>query len=155
MSNQPKDLDRGVEMYLKFHQLEPKNVGQLSISKIPSSVKCVGKMVNTKYASKKWEGVTNFYTHDHDSGVKIYFPGSGAHTPSFITNATTLVKLGRCISLEYVNHRGDECYAEGNAGTELYCIPSGKALVVVQDKRKIEAIIYGGKLTVEARGICG
>jgi hypothetical protein len=38
---------------------------------------------------------------------------------------------------------------------ELYCIPSGKVLLVVQDKRQLLAAIWGGALGVFARGIDG
>jgi len=38
---------------------------------------------------------------------------------------------------------------------ELYTIPAGTALLVVEDKRHVAAIIWGGALGVECRGIVG
>jgi hypothetical protein len=50
--NKPVDLDRGVEMFMKFHGLDPKHIGSMHVAALPSYAKRGGRMVNTKYASK-------------------------------------------------------------------------------------------------------
>jgi hypothetical protein len=157
--NEPRDISAGLKKYLEFHDMEPKTTGPLSMSKLPETVYYVGKMKWTAYASKKWEGKSNNYIHDHDEGVRIYMPQAASggvravRLPQWLARVRTFVKLGRCIGLGFINHRGDECESQGDSGSELYCTPNGRALLVVQDKRRLEAIVWGGKLDVQAVGI--
>jgi hypothetical protein len=74
--------------------------------------------------------------------------------PAFIRDADSLVLLGDCLGFTYENEYGEAIEASAtNPLPELYTIPSGRALVVVQSKRTVLALLWGGKLGVEARGI--
>lgn len=157
-SDEPRDLSAGVRKYVEFNDADPKTTGPLSLRQLPEAVYYVGKMKWTAYASKKWEGKSNNYVHDHDDGVKLYMTKASAgvravHLPEWLVRVKTFVKLGRCIGLGFIDPAGVEAESQGDGGSELYCTPNGRALLVIQDKRRLEAIIWGGKLDVQARGI--
>jgi hypothetical protein len=154
----PSDLSSGVKKYLEFHALEAKDVGPLQLRALPERIYYAGKMKQTLYASAKWGNGTHSYYHDHEAHVKVYVPQRTAGTtarviPWRIAKVTTFVKLGRAIGLVYTDAATDEDMELGGPGIELYCIPSGKALLLIQEKRTLVAMIWGGKLAVEARGI--
>jgi hypothetical protein len=66
-----------------------------------------------------------------------------------------LTLLGQCLGFAYYDPESDqEIEAKVTQPfPELYSIPSGKALLVIQSKRTVLALIWGGRLGVEARGI--
>lgn len=155
-----------VRMYRDFHQYEPKKIGAFSSSFfIPGSVCLAGTAVNVMYRSGKKDPSTLVkpkrpidYIHDHDAGVKVYRTdqscgGPFHRVPEYIRKAQELVLLGECLGFVYDD--GQDCIEASptNPYPELYTIPSGKALLVVQSKKKVLALIWGGRLGVEARGI--
>jgi hypothetical protein len=156
----------GVRKYVEFHQLEPRKVGRFPATfEIPAEVKLGGTAKQVLYRSDKLnpttgadEGVIDYF-HDHKDGVRIYrtdahFGGQARRVPNWIRNVKALVRLGDCLGFTYADEDGYEVRAKGKKPyPELYCIPSGKALLVVQGKRRVLAIIWGGRLGVEARGI--
>ena len=76
--------------------------------------------------------------------------------PARIRNAETLTALGLCcLGFSYDSGDGVVEAKVTKPYPELYTIPSGHALIVVQAKRKVLALIWGGKLRVERRGIVG
>jgi hypothetical protein len=154
-------------MYRGFHQKEPKKIGDFHPDLvIPAECICVGDAIHVLYQSDKLnpttgedEGVID-YIHKHDRGVKIYRCDRGAQgelvtVPSWIRNATELEWLGDCNGFAYKSVvTGKKCEAEGTSPLpELYTTPSGKCLLVIQGKRRLLALIWGGKLGVEPRGI--
>lgn len=155
----------GVRKYVEFHQFEPKKIGKFPSSfRIPSEAKLAGDAVNVLYRSDKLnpttgadEGVID-YIHDHDAGVRLYrcdrsFDGPLRRVPKWIRETPALTRLGDCLGFAYAID-GEEVEAKAKKPhPELYTIPSGKALLVVQSKRTVIAIIWGGRLGVEARGI--
>lgn len=155
--NLPHDLDEGVWKFLKFHQLDPREVGTFSPAmRIPERVGCGGKMEWIAYRSTKWENRSHNYIHEHGGGVHIYGGGGTLRTPQFICKVQTLVRLGHCLELGFCNEEGESVEMKTTRPQpELYCIPSGKALLIVDGKRRIEALIWGGGLHVTERGIVG
>lgn len=157
----PSDFSRGVKRYLEFHQLEPKHVGQISIT-IPDQAWKVGKATHVAYRSDKWEGKNHDYWHDHDGGCSTYrldddsYDGRICKVPGWLSSTSTIVLLGECLGFSYTDFEGVEI--EGKTSKpypELYCTPNGKALLVVTHKRTIHVMVWGGSLSVTERGIVG
>lgn len=157
-------MTKAITKYRQFHQHEPRRTGSFTSSlAIPETALCIGAAKNVLYRSDKLnpetledEGWID-YIHKHDAGVKIYVCGRApanvdgeiCRIPQWIQNQRDLVWLGDCIGFEATGYK-----AKG-AGTlpELYTTPSGKALLVIQSKRTLLALIFGGRLGVEPRGI--
>lgn len=160
-------MSNAIKKYIEFHQHEPKKVAFAAALNIPDRVICVGAAKNVLYRSDKLNPGTGEdegeldYIHDHSRGVHVYRCDRGAvgvevAVPAFLRNVRDIIKLGECLGFEYANDDGDIVQVQGNTTgglPELYTIPSGKALLVVQSKRTILTMIWGGKLGVERRGI--
>lgn len=161
------ERDRAIAIYEGFHRFAPHEVGEFHGSfKIPSRVNRQGPAVDVLYRSDKVDPETLKkprkpidYIHEHDSkGVHTYLPrgpGEVVEVPDWIRNATALSKLGVCLGFKF---KRDGKVVEGKGKRpypELYCTANGKALIIVQDKRDVIAIVWGGKLDVEPRGIVG
>jgi hypothetical protein len=159
---------QAIRMFRRFHSRDWRGEGDFHPELvIPDEVVCAGPAVNVAYRSDKLnptdgqdEGVIE-YIHEHEAGVHIYMPcrhfrqkGACTKVPAWIRNVTELTCLGQCLGFAYRNDDGRECKATGTQPLpDLYTIPSGKALLVVQSKRRLLAMIWGGKLGVERRGI--
>lgn len=163
-------LNRAIDKYIEFHQYEPKRIGQFSRNFfIPPEIVCVGDAVHVMYRSGKKDPETLIkpprprnYIHDHKPGVKLYRTdrsAEGVHkkVPNYILNSEALYLLGECLGFCYEDYDGEVVDAEcKNPKPELYAVPPhGKALIVIQNKSKVLAMMWGGKLIVEARGIVG
>ncbi len=158
---------KALEMYRAFHQFDARKVGTFRRGfKIPDRAVYVGTAVHVLYRSDKTDPETGLlpkkpvdYIHEHDKGVKVYRcdmrGGVLTDVPAWITEVDALVKLGD--SLGYAYDDGDpegEIHGEARPPyPELYCTPNGKALLIIQDKAKVLALIWGGRLGVEPRGI--
>ena len=158
---------KAVGLYEEFHRFPPKKIGAFAPGfKIPSRVVCAGRAVDVLYRSGKVDPSTLQkpskpidYIHEHDDGVHLYMPrsrwvGREVATPAYVRDVQELVLLGQCLGFSFDDEVGE--YVEGKVQRpypELYAIPSGRALLVVQDKRVVEALVWGGRLGVEARGI--
>jgi hypothetical protein len=140
------------KLYETFSDFEPKSVAASPMN-MPKTAVLVGKMIAVMYASDKWEKKVNYYKHEHEAGVNIYHPGGGTAVPGHIANAEALTKLGRCIGATFIED-GEEVNVTF-PGCNLYATPSGRGLVIVHNMRRVEALIWGGKLRVEAEGIKG
>lgn len=169
-SESPDEREAAVERYKTFHRYDPKDVGEFPASfAIPAKMKCAGPAKWTTYRSGKVDPATLKlpkrpvnYIHEHDAGVHVYVPvddddfdGKTVTVPREFREVGALTKLGE--SLGYcVKVDDDELEAESVAPLpELYCSSDGKCLYVVQDKREVLAMIWGGALGVFARGIDG
>jgi hypothetical protein len=154
-------------MYESFQGHEPRKVGAFSKTfRIPARAVLAGPAFNVMYRSDKNDPSTGKpvrapidYIHDHEDGVHVYrcdraIGGLDTAVPSFIRDVDSLVLLGDCLGFTYEDEHGDAIEAAPTRPLpELYTIPSGRALVVVQSKRTVLALIWGGRLGVEARGI--
>lgn len=164
---------KAISMFRRFHTREWRGEGDFHRDlEIPDVVVQLGPAINVLYSSDKLnptdgqdEGWID-YIHEHSSGVHAYRPARGAAdrdartlgheklVPTWIRKVDQLTWLGKCLGFAYRDENRRKCEAKGtNPLPELYTIPSGKALLVIQGKRSILAIIWGGKLGVERRGI--
>lgn len=159
----PEGASKAVDMFQVFHKKDPTDVGEFHASfAIPSRVRLTGNAACIMYRSSKVDPETLKqprkpidYIHEFGKGVCLYTPGGSADqkVPDEIVASTALTLLGECLGWE-VMHDGKKREAEGVPPLpELYCTPSGRALLVIQDKREILAIFWGGQLGVEGRGI--
>lgn len=160
------DRDDAISKYKEFTRYDPDKVGDFPASfAIPRRVHCMGDAKWVTYRSDKVDPETLKaprdpvdYIHEHDPGVKVYVCRGelDTDTPDFLVDCTALVLLGACTGFGFVYKSGAESEAVGERPyPELYTIPSGKALLVVQSKKEILAIMWGGDLGVEGRGIVG
>ena len=155
-----------IRKYVAFHQKDPRKVGAFQPGcVIPEAVICVGHAEDVLYRSDKLNPTTGEdegwidYIHDHKRGVNVCLtdlgsPGERRPVPAFIRNVRELYWLGDCLGFSFRSSDGELIKAEGTEPLpELYAIPSGKALLVIQSKRRVLAIIWGGALGIEPRGI--
>ena len=161
-------LSRAEKLYETFHSFEARDVGNFARGfRIPRKAYDVGDAKVMYYSSDKLnpttgedEGTVQYY-HDHKKGVRMCLVdddrgGDPVKVPKYIWGTQALVKLGDCDGFDYEDHDGKLCSAKSTGRKpEWYCIPSGKALLVIQDKRDVIAIAWGGKLRVEWRGVVG
>jgi hypothetical protein len=162
--NAPKPA---ASMYKAFHRFEPRKVGEFERSfAIPSHAKKQGRSINVMYRSDKTDPETLKrprkpvdYIHDHDPGVCTYLlEGAGARTevPAWIREIDALVLLGGCLGFTFENPDGETIEGTGTGKLpELYTTTNGKTLLVIENKRTLVALMWGGKLRVEPRGIVG
>ena len=154
--------------YVEFHSQQPVKIGEFHKTfKIPQSARIAGDAVNVLYSSDKLNPETGKdegwidYIHDHKEGVAVYrtdahFSGRTRKVPKWIWGVDELTWLGHCLGFAYNDESGKEVQAQADAPLpELFTIPSGRALIVVQSKSHVLAMIWGGKLGVERRGIVG
>lgn len=165
--NPTDDLKRAaVGKYKEFWAMEPTKIGDFPSSfKIPARARDLGKSVHVLYDSLKKDPETLkkpkkpvSYIHEHDAGVHTYACDGQADTdvPDFIKGAQALVLLGQCVGFAYKDDEGDVREAQATEPLpDLYCTPDGRALLVIQSRRKVLAMTWGGALGVEARGIVG
>ena len=159
-------MKKASELYTGFHKFNPRDVGGFPSSfTIPDEAVFVGGGVDVMYRSDKLEPITHVdegvidYIHEHKKGVKVYRTDTKAdgpvrRVPKWIWGCKQLVCLGESLGFTYRDHDGFEIEA-GVAPPlpELYATPNGKALLIIERKRKVVALIWGGKLGVEPRGI--
>lgn len=159
---------KAAAMFARFHTRDWRAEGTFHPSMvIPGELRCLGDVLNTDYQSDKLHPGTGEdegwidYTHKHDGGVKIYAPVGARHpgdvdvvrTPAAVARVDQMTWLGKYLGGSYraggrvLEVRGTEPLPE------LFAAPSGKALYVVQGKRSLLFVIWGGRLAVEHRGI--
>jgi hypothetical protein len=159
---------RAERKYIEFHTTEPNSIGRFNVDmKIPSTAKLAGTAVNVLYSSDKLNPTTGEdegwidYIHDHKGGVRVFrtdahYSGPTRRVPNWIASQTELTWLGYCLGFSYRDEDGYLVKADATEPLpELYTTPNGRALLVIQGKRRVVAIIWGGKLGVERRGIVG
>lgn len=160
------DRREAIAMYKRFQRLEPKNLGEFAGSmRIPDKVHLLGKAEWVTYRSGKVDPETLKkprktvdYIHEHDAGVRSFCAdgdGELVDVPRSIREITALCLLGDLLGFGWKDDEGEHEAKATSPRPELYTIPSGKALVVVQDKKEILAMMWGGGLGVEGRGIVG
>jgi hypothetical protein len=163
-------------LYEHFHKYGPKSRTRAPSSfRIPTSMYLAGKGEYVLYSSPKFDPITYAkpdgplnYIHEHDSrGVNVYLRdnqegGPSKKVPRAIANAQELTCLGRCIGFAY-DSGGEEVLVECDPKiVEWYAVPNpssqypkGHALLAIESKRRVLAMVWGGKLRVEPRGIVG
>ena len=161
-----EDDQAAVEKYLEFHRYDAKHLDTVDI-KIPEVVYKGGKAMWVTYRSRKVDPSTLKrpkrpvdYIHEFDAGVHLYRADSGdgrerCEVPDEFRHVGALVKLGMCLGFMYKGPGGEIEGQSSRPLPELACSPDGKCLYVVQDRRRVIALIWGGALGVFARGIDG
>jgi hypothetical protein len=166
--------------YIQFHQHEPRKVGSFASSLvIPDQALWIGDAISVLYRSDKLNPETGQdegwidYIHGDPKGrgaermtARVYRcdrrgrgsssddAGELATVPAWLRGAKELTWLGDCLGFSYTDLDGKKREAKGSGVLpELYTTPSGKALLVIQSKRSLLAMFWGGRLGVEPRGI--
>ncbi len=169
----PAEQEAAVAKYKEFHRQDPVKIGEFGGNfAIPKHVYRAGKCLWTTYRSTKVDPSTLRkprkpvnYIHEHDAGVMLYVVDAGeldAETPlervavpREFQQVEVLTRLGHNLGYKFVLE-GNDLEAEAvEPLPELYCTPDGKCLLVVQSKRTVIAMMWGGALGVFARGIDG
>ncbi len=160
-------MHKAIEKFREFHQFEPRDIGKFASEfQIPKHAIFVGDARFVLYRSDKLNPGTGEdegeidYIHEHEDGVGLYrtdaVEGPEHRVPDWLCACDQLVLLGDCLGYGYTDSAGSPVEAKSRPPLpELYTIPQGDALVVVQGKREVLALIWGGSLGVEWRGIVG
>lgn len=160
-------MKKAVDLYREFHSLEPEHVQEFDRRfRIPEEVFRAGEAAFVLYRSRKVDPATGErpkksfdYIHKHDPGVRLYFVdedmgGRARRVPKWIREAPALVRLGHCLGFGFFDDDGGAVEGKGRRPyPDLYTTPNGKALLVIQDRRELIALVWGGRLCVEWRGI--
>lgn len=160
------DEHRAIAKYEQFHRLPPTKIGAFASGfTIPRTVHLGGKGKWVTYRSSKVDPATLKkpkrpvdYIHEFDAGVKIYLThgdGERVDVPDEYRDVEALTRLGLNLGFCFVDDDGEVEAVSEAPMPELYAIPSGHCLLVVQSKKKVLAMMWGGGLCVEARGIDG
>jgi hypothetical protein len=168
-------LDQAKKLYKEFHAFEPVKIAAFHEKfRIPSRAFYVGEALEMFYTSDKLDPDTGnddgfvSYVHEHEGGVGMYVTSPGSlrgrvkDVPSWISGAKSLVRLGDCEGYTFRTGyagrygKGKKVVAEATEPLpEWYAIPAGDALLVIQSKRTIIALLWGGNLRVEWAGVVG
>lgn len=163
-SDTDADEERAVAKYIEFNRLDPKEIVTDLHFEWPARMRCMGESTWVTYKSRKIipdnmkkPKTPVDYIHEHDAGVKLYVPDGALDTelPKFIRECKALTLLGECTGFGFKKSDGKGEATGKRPYPELYCTPDGRALVVIQSKRDLVAIMFGGSLGVEGRGIVG
>lgn len=146
--------------YEEFTSFEPDDIGYFSRAlTIPRYVALVGEAKWVMYRSNKWEKKFHDYIHEHEGDVGCYRVGAAGErtkVPDWVCDTKAFTKLGDCLGFRYIDHDGYPVDAEARKPLpELYCTPSGECLLVIEDKSRVVAMMWGGALRVEDVGIVG
>ncbi len=160
--------EEAVAKYEEFHRYAPKEISTGNLE-IPTHITKAGKAVFVTYESLKVDPETLKkprapipYIHELEAGTVLYLnedeDGDGADTevPEEFASVTALTRLGVCLGFAFEDDDGERVEAEGtDPMPELYCTPCGRCLMVVQSRKSVIAMIWGGGLGVEDVGIVG
>lgn len=161
----PDDLAAAREKYKQFHRLDPNEEVFEDSFEVPDRMMLAGTSKWVTYRSSKVDPATLKrpkepvdYIHEHNAGVCTYIPDPDADTdvPGTFRDVEALVRLGQCLGFCVVDGDGEDVEAKGTSPLpDLYSTPDGKCLFVIQGRKKVLAMIWGGGLGVYARGIDG
>lgn len=161
-----KDEGRAVDKYREFNSFDPKELVYVDGSPIPKRLRKLGVSEQITYDSMKVipdNGVRprkkQGYFHDHETPKPNTYepdPNGDVETPDFIAECDALALIGDFINFKFTDADGNLVTGKASRpAPQIYCTPNGRALLVIQSKKTVLAIIYGGDLTVESRGIVG
>lgn len=168
MKRIPEEAEEAVDKYVEFHRYDPKRIGAFPSSfKVPTHVYLAGKNLWVTYRSGKVDPATLRkprnpvdYIHEHDAGVKCYTmdrdAGPRVEVPARFRDVPALTRLGTSLGFSFEDRDGNKVRAESRQPyPDLYTTPDGKCLLVIQSRKTVLAMIWGGGLGVFPRGIDG
>lgn len=154
-----------ISKYKEFHRYDPRQIGEFPSSfRIPTTVYKAGRALWVTYRSGKVDPSTLrkpskpvSYIHEHDAGVITCFAtktagGQAVDVPRKFVEVPALTRLGVCLGFGFGDDEEVRCT---RPMPDLYTTPDGKCLLVVQSKKKVVAMMWGGGLGVFPRGIDG
>jgi hypothetical protein len=167
----PKEAARAIAKYVEFHRYDPKQIGEFPPSfQIPTHMYRVGAAKWVTYRSGKVDPATLkkprtpvSYIHEHDSDVNCYLSdavtsdGEQVDVPQKYRDVPALTRLGFCLGFRFEDSDdpdGGEVQSR-QPYPDLYTTPDGRCLLVIQSKKTVLAMMWGGALGVFARGIDG
>lgn len=167
--NHPPEIEQAVAKYREFHRYDPRAVGSFPDSfAIPSRIWLAGRSVNVLYRSGKVDPETLKkprqpinYIHDHNAGVETYLAervddADYVDVPGRFRDVPALTRLGQCLGFAFEDPTGEIREIAGRRPLpDLYTTPDGKCLLVIQSRKTVLAMMWGGGLGVFARGIDG
>lgn len=155
-----KDEERAVDKFREFNRFDPKTLTYDAHFEMPKRVRKLGEGVEVLYESMKVipDNLKRprkpvGYFHEFEGDVFAYACDGKLDTdvPEFIVKTDALALLGDCMGFSY---KGGEAKSTAPL-PELYATPCGRALLVIQSKKSVLAMFWGGALAVEPRGITG
>jgi len=163
------DVEPAIAKYREFHRYDPRTTGTFPGSfALPEQMYRAGKAIEVLYRSGKVDPATLRkprkpvnYIHEHDAGVETYVAdmledAPLVDVPDRFREVPALVRLGYCLGFAFEDPTGRRREASGVAPLpDLYTTPDGRCLLVIQDRRTVLAMMWGGGLGVYARGIDG
>ncbi len=159
-----------IAKYVEFHRLDPKKIGEFPASfVIPPRMYRAGNAKWLTYESGKVDPESLrkprrpvSYIHEHGPGVVTYLTTpsdadpEGTAVPGRFRDAPALARLGFCLGFCFEDPVGEKHEACATKPfPELYTVADGRCLLVIQGKRDVLAMMWGGGLGVYARGIDG
>ena len=164
----PPQAEQAVNKYREFHRLEPMRIGEFDDLHIPKRMYRAGAAKWVTYQSGKVDPETLRrpskplnYIHEHDAGVGLYLAarrhatGHAVDVPHTFREVSALVRLGACLGFCFEGPAGKHEAKGTRPLPDLYATPDGRCLLVIQSKRQVLAMMWGGGLGVYARGIDG
>lgn len=158
----PPQLRSAVKTFEGFHQYDHKDVGQFKREIIvPERMSYAGPCLWVTYKSDKWGEGTHDYVHKIESYPKVKCcivedTGKTIKVPARVRDATTLSLIGlRALGFAFEDGKDGETEAKLPRSAEWFWSPSAKALYCIENRSTLAAVIWGGKLDVEPRGIVG
>ena len=166
----PPEARAAIDKYVEFHRHDPRHiiVGTNDF-RIPDRMYRAGPAQWVTYRSGKVDPETLRrprhpvnYIHKHDAGVVCYLPsaqdadGGEVEVPVVFREPAALTRLGYCLGFCFEDLDGGKCEAESRSPMpDLYTTPDGRCLLVIQSRKIVLAMMWGGALGVFARGIDG
>jgi hypothetical protein len=161
--------DEAIAKYVEFHRLDPRRIGAFPDTfAIPARVYRAGRSKWVTYESAKVDPATLrrprkpvSYIHEHDAGVATYLTtpsdadAEGVDVPARFREVTALARLGFCLGFCFEDDGHKQEAQATRPFPDLYTVPDGKCLLVIQSRRTVLAMMWGGGLGVFARGIDG
>lgn len=163
MSDQqdPPQFRSAKKLFEDFHSFEMRGSGRFRKEiRIPDRVPVIGPCKYVTYRSDKWNDGTHEYIHKITSFPRVKMAVIGADAPDRavpkrVCDAVTVSLIGGALGFAAELPDGDEVEGTFPAKTEWYWSPTGKALYAINNKTRLLAVVWGGDLEVEPRGIIG
>jgi hypothetical protein len=159
----PPGFRVATRLFEDFHQYDVSDTAAFPESLvIPETVHYPGPCVYVTYLSDKWNDGTHPYIHEIESFPRVNVGLVGGRleqnkrVPKRVCDNTTVVQLKKkALGYSYMEPDTDKQIELTVRNCEWFWHPQGKALLLIRNKRKLVAIIWGGKLDWKPEGLVG